>query len=107
MTLPLGHLLYHRVLETHGEAEALLAGDNAELFLKLAALFYRGFVVTDSDLNNHPVMHRLYETQRSVLEDLLAAGFLVRAPRVEDGGPVSQDALYRRFLAENPHRARN
>ncbi len=85
------------------------AWDRVEMDLKKAALFYRGVVVSDTDLNNNPLFHQLTRggSAQATLRTALERGFLMRAARDTGDGPISQGDLWDQFKRNNPELARS
>lgn len=75
---------------THGNTY-LKSGD-IEMFIKLNALFCRGVIIPDSDLNNNPVLHALLKVDQSdsTFKSALELGFIRPAVRYKAGKIWSQ-----------------
>ncbi|GIF20239.1 hypothetical protein BJ973_001854 [Actinoplanes tereljensis] len=100
----LGHLSYPTFLQTHVKARpGLKLGDPGtfEQYIKRSALYWRGMVVPDSDLNNNELFHQLAEDSESVFWEALRSGFLRRAPRRDGRGNM----LSQTEVAENLKRS--
>lgn len=100
----LSHLSYPTFLQTHVQARpSLKLGDpeTFERYVKRTALYWRGMVVPDSDLNNNRLFHDVAMRSDSVFWEAVQGGFLRRAPRRDDAGNLLSQAE----VAENLKRS--
>jgi hypothetical protein len=107
-TLPdtLRHVVFPTTIQTHLPGRRESDGDRREEFelsLKIAAILSRGVVISDSDLNNNPVMHGQLEPG-STFRTALEIGFVRRAVRAVDGIPASQAQVAEALAAASRER---
>ena len=109
MSLPQSpkHVVFPVAIQTHlpgGAAPAENPHEEFELSLKVAAMLSRGVVISDSDLNNNPVLHGQL-TESSAFKSAIEIGFVRRAVRAADGGgPTSQAKVAEALLGSSPER---
>lgn len=104
---PIEHLLFHRGFESHTDWGPKTV-EEFEQFVKIGSLFYRGIVISDSDLNNTPLFSLLTkEKNEKLLQNAFEVGFLRRAPRInqDDWISVDQQSLFESFKKNSPERA--
>jgi len=106
---PIEHLLFHRGFESHTDWGPRTV-EEFEQFVKIGCLFYRGTVISDSDLNNTPLFSLLTKEKnenKNILQKACDVGFLRRAARInqDDRNPVDQQALFESFKKNSPERA--
>jgi len=104
---PIEHLLFHRGFESHTDWGPKTV-EEFEQFVKIGCLFYRGIVISDSDLNNTPLFSLLTkEKNETVLQKACKSGFIRRAARInqDDRTLVDQQALFESFRKNSPDRA--
>ncbi|ACA98031.1 MULTISPECIES: hypothetical protein [Cyanophyceae] len=89
---------------THGNTY-LKSGD-IEMFIKLNALFCRGVIIPDSDLNNNPVLHALLKVDQSdsTFKSALELGFIRPAVRYKAGKIWSQMEILEALKKKSPER---
>jgi hypothetical protein len=76
--------------------------------VKIAGLFYRGIVISDSDMNNNPLFSLLtMDKNKEVLQNAFEVGVLRRAARInqDSGVAIDQQALFESFKKNSPERA--
>ena len=101
------HLLFHRGFESHTDWGPRTVKEFKQ-FVKIGCLFYRGIVISDSDLNNTPLFSSLTkEKNGEFLQKTCEVGFVRRAARInqEDRNPVDQQTLFESFKTNSPERA--
>lgn len=101
------HLLFHRGFESHTDWGPRTV-EEFEKFVKIGSLFYRGIVISDSDLNNTPLFSSLTkEKNETILQKACKFGFIRRAARInqDDRNPVDQQAVFESFKKNSPERA--
>lgn len=103
---PIEHYIFHRGFESHTDWGPRTA-EEFEQFVKIAGLFYRGIVISDSDLNNNPLFSLLtIDKNKEVLQNAFEVGVLRRAARInQDDWVVDQQALFKSFKKNSPERA--
>ena len=99
------HYIFHRGFESHTDWGPRTV-EEFEQFVKIAGLFYRGIVISDSDLNNNPLFSLLtMDKNKEVLQNAFEVGVLRRAARInQDGGVIDQQALFESFKKNSPER---
>lgn len=86
---PLQHATFPSFLQNHSVKRPGLDLDDPgifERFLRSSALFSRGLVVADSDLNNNTVFHHAAQRHDGLFWDALRCGFVRRAAREDASG---------------------
>lgn len=104
---PIEHLLFHRGFESHTDWGPRTV-EEFEQFVKIGCLFYRGIVISDSDLNNTSLFSLLTkEKNETVLQKACEVGFIRRAARInqDDQILIDQQALFESFKKNSPERA--
>lgn len=103
---PPRHVVFPTSIQTHLPGRPEPDGDPREEFeltLKVAAVLSRGVVISDSDLNNNPLLHGQLKPG-STFRTALEIGFVRRAVRVIDGNPASQAQVAEALAASSPQR---
>ena len=86
---PLQHAIFPSFLQNHSVTRPgldLKDPDIFERFLRFNALFSRGLVVSDSDLNNNAVFHHAAHRQDGLFWHAVRSGFIRRAAREDASG---------------------
>jgi hypothetical protein len=90
-TRPVEHVAQPAFLQNHSlmrHGFDLTEPDVFDQYLRFSALFSRGLVVVDSDLNNNQVFHRAAEREDGLFWAGLRTGFIRRAVRTDEAGHV-------------------
>lgn len=90
-TRPLEHVTQPAFLQNHSLMRRgfdLAEPAVFDQYLRFSALFSRGLVVVDSDLNNNLVFHRVAEREDGLFWAGLRSGFIRRAVRADETGHV-------------------
>lgn len=101
---PLRHLVFPSFLQNHSLLRPDLDLADPQVFsrfVRYLALFFRGFAVTDSDLNNNAVFHNAAEHDDGIFWTAVRSGFLRRAARGDEQGNL----LSQREVAEGLRRS--
>jgi hypothetical protein len=90
-------LLFPTTLQTHTHPSAPVhnderSADDFMLSLKAAALLSRGIVVSDSDLNNNALLHRVVQEDGPAFLRAIRLGVVRRAVRLQDDAGVLRPA---------------
>jgi hypothetical protein len=89
LSRPLQHVTFPSFLQNHSVKRPgldLEDPDIFERFLRFSALFSRGLVVADSDLNNNTVFHYAAQRHDGLFWHALRSGFVRRAAREDTTG---------------------
>jgi hypothetical protein len=110
MTLnrPLQHAIFPSFLQNHSVKRPgldLEDPDIFERFLRFNALFSRGLVVADSDLNNNEVFHLAAQRRDGLFWRAVRSGFIRRAAREDSSGyQLAQADVAEGLRRSNPGR---
>jgi hypothetical protein len=88
---PIEHLVFPSFLQNHSLVRPGLDLSDPlllERFLRFNALFTRGLVIADSDLNNNAVFHNAAQRDDGLFWSAVRSGFIRRAARADAAGNV-------------------